>query len=453
MKYALLLALSAIAWADTPDEMLARAKTAVPIVERIRDRKFKTPVTMRVLTDEEVRKSFVEGFDEEFPVEEAAGFEAAYARLGLIPDDMDLRAFLIDLHVSEVAAFYDEKKRELCLIESMKDDPEDEGTVKWSDMVAVHELTHALQDQFHGLEAIDKNRLVDEDGDVSHALGCVVEGEAMLVMLTRYYEANGVGLPDPEGLEELAQKMMTGSEEGSKMAEAPRYLRESLVSPYAIGLRFVAEVQAQDGWAGVSELFTSIPASSEMVLHPRKYLSDDRDYPMEMLVPDLSAELPKGFKEVARDSLGEFGTRVRLQELEASDHAAETASEGWDGDGFVAWNDGNKAHTVVAWATTWDSDGDARQFFYALRDGLAKRWKVAKSEIPRGEDAYAWKTPIGGVAIELRGKDVISIEGHLGDTEAASAFLEKVAEKLEKKEILSVIDDPSSEAPAKEEKK
>ncbi len=441
MKYALLLALSAAAWADTPEEMLVRAREAVPIVERIRDRKFKNPVTMKVLTDKEVRKRFVEGFDEELPVEEAAGFEAAYARLGLIPDDMDLRAFLIELHVSEVAAFYDEKKRELCLIESMKDDPEDDGEVKWSDMVAVHELTHALQDQFHGLEAIDKNPLVDEDGDVAFSLGCVVEGEATLVMFARYYEASGLGLPGPEALATIADSMMSGAEEGSKMAEAPRYLRESLVSPYALGLRFVAEVQEKDGWAGVGELFTRIPASSEMVLHPSKYLSDDRDYPMEMLVPDLSSDLPKGFKEVARDSLGEFGTRIRLQELESSDFAAETAAEGWDGDVFVAWNDGEKEHTVVAWTTTWDSEGDARQFFYALRDGLVKRHGVAKSEVPRGVDAYAWKTTIGGVAVEMRGRDVISIEGHPGDQEAARAFLATVAEKLEKKEILSVIEE------------
>lgn len=442
MRHALLLALSVLASAESPEEMLVRAREAVPIVERIRDRKFKDSVTMKVLTDEEVRTRFVEGFDEELPVEEAAGFEAAYARLGLIPADMDLRAFLIELHVSEVAAFYDEKKRELCLLASMKDDPDAEGEMKWSDMVAVHELTHALQDQFHGLEAIDKNPLVDKDGDVSHALGCVVEGEAMLVMMARYYEANGLGLPGPEALGTVAESMMTGSEEeGSAMAKAPRYLRESLVSPYAIGLRFVAEVQEKDGWAGVGELFTRIPASSEMVLHPSKYLSDDRDYPMQMTVPDLSADLPKGFKEVARDSLGEFGTRIRLQELEASDFAAETASEGWDGDAFVAWNDGEKARTVIAWATTWDSEGDARQFFYALRDGLVKRHKVAKSEVPKGEDAYAWKTPIGGVAIEKRGRDVISIEGHPGDSDAARAFLAKVAERLEQKEILSVIEE------------
>lgn len=443
MKPLIALLLSLAALAQTPEEMLVRAREAIPKVERIRDRKFKGPVTMKVLTEAEVRARFEKELDEELPVEEAKGLESAYARLGLIPQEMDLRRSLLDLHVSEVAAFYDDKARELCLIESMRDEPGDEGPVKWSDMVAVHELTHAMQDQFHGLDAIDRNRLVDENGDVAYALACVTEGEAMLVMLAHCYEGSGNPLPGPELLEAVASAMLTPTQEkeDSAMAKAPRYLRESLVSPYVLGLRFVAEVYANDGWSGVSELFERIPASSEMILHARKYISPNRDYPMEVVVPDLLAALPEGFREVARDSLGEFGTRIRLQELEATDLTAETASEGWDGDLFVAWNDGNKARTVVSWATTWDSERDARQFFYALRDGLVRRYRIAKTEVPLGEDAYAWKTAIGGVAIEMRGKDVFTVEGFPGDAEAARAFLGRVAEESKKREILSVIEE------------
>ncbi len=435
-----LLALSSLLLADGPADTLRRARECVRIVERLREKEFKEPVKMTVLSDEQVRKRMTQEYDEEFPVEKARGLEAAYARLGLLPRDMDLRKTMFDLEISEVAAFYDQKKKQLCLMESMKDDnPED--LAPWSHLVAVHELTHALQDQYHDLVRIDDLRLVKDDGDVSQAVTCVIEGEAMLVMFQRMYEANGLEMPSPAQLETFARGMLAEpKDKESLLAKAPRILRESLTSPYAIGLRFVAEVHAKEGWAGVSDLLDTVPSSTEQIIHPKKWFGDAKDYPQEVVVPDLADKLPKGYKEVARDSLGEFGTRIRLEEVGVSKSIGATASDGWDGDEFVAWNDGDKAHTAVAWATTWDTESDARQFFHALRDALVKRHEVPSDAVPRGEDAYVWKTAGGGVAIEIKGKDVFTLEGLPGEVDATKAFLGVLWEKVTKKEVLRVED-------------
>lgn len=435
-----LLALSTLLLADGPAETLRRARECSRVVERLREKEFKQPVKMAVLTDEEVRKRMTEEYDEEFPVEKARGMEAAYAALGLLPRDMDLRKTMFDLELAEVAAFYDQKKKQLCLIASMKeDDPEDKAP--WSHLVAVHELTHALQDQYHDLVRIDELRLVKDDGDVSEAVTCVIEGEAMLVMLQRMYEANGQEMPTPSQLETLAHKMLAEPEDKtSLLAKAPRILRESLTSPYSLGLRFVAEVHAKEGWAGVSDLLDTVPSSTEQILHPKKWFGDRKDFPQEVVVPDLADKLPKGFKEVSRDSLGEFGARIRLEEIGVPKSIGASASDGWDGDMFVAWNDGDKAHTAVAWATTWDTETDARQFYHALRDALVQRHQVPSDAVPKGEDAYAWKTADGGVAIEIKGKDVFTIEGCPGDVEATKAFLGVLWEKVTKKEVVRVED-------------
>ena len=67
------------------------------------------------------------------------GTATAYRLLGLLPDTLDLRAFLLDLLTEQVAGYYDPKTKVLYVV--------DDASAEMRDITITHELMHALQDQ------------------------------------------------------------------------------------------------------------------------------------------------------------------------------------------------------------------------------------------------------------------------------------------------------------------
>src|SRR5256885_9937378 len=70
--------------------------------------------------------------------------------------------------------------------------------------------------------------------------------------------------------------------QASRSAKLPRYLQDSLMFPYDGGLAFVNALYARlHGWALVDyALRRRRPSSTEQVLHPVKYLADERPLPV-----------------------------------------------------------------------------------------------------------------------------------------------------------------------------
>src|ERR671914_2448264 len=99
--------------------------------------------------------------------------EVALKKLGLVPQDFELRPFIISLLTEQVAGYYDPKRQEFFLAD-------------WIDLdgqkpVMAHELTHALQDQHFNLKRFEKWPKGDSDAELAaHAL---IEGDATLAMM------------------------------------------------------------------------------------------------------------------------------------------------------------------------------------------------------------------------------------------------------------------------------
>ena len=95
------------------------------------------PVRIERRSRGELERYLESKIDEEFPEGRAELLSEAYALLGLVPGDLELRSTLKDLYLEQIAGFYDPDSTTLFVLD---DQPEDA-----IESLLVHELVHAIQ--------------------------------------------------------------------------------------------------------------------------------------------------------------------------------------------------------------------------------------------------------------------------------------------------------------------
>ncbi len=130
------------------------------------------PIRVERRSRDELQRYLVAKLDEELPEERAQHLTDAYALLGLMPRDVDLRALLLSVYQEQVAGFYDPDSTALFVMEDQSPEA--------LQPILLHELVHAVQDQWTDLEtATDPSR----GNDRATAAQAAIEGHATLVML------------------------------------------------------------------------------------------------------------------------------------------------------------------------------------------------------------------------------------------------------------------------------
>src|SRR6202140_5592390 len=94
----------------------AQVAEAVPMIEKAVGLKFKTPPRVESRSKEQVRQYIVKQVSDSQAVREIRGEEAAYKRLGLIPDTLKLQSFLESLLVEQIVGFYDPHTKILYIV-------------------------------------------------------------------------------------------------------------------------------------------------------------------------------------------------------------------------------------------------------------------------------------------------------------------------------------------------
>jgi hypothetical protein len=392
------------------DEFRRKTEKYKKSVTSLRGLEFKKDVTVGVYSKQELLDFLKEELDREFPREKAERFQRAYAKFGLLPEDMDLYDALMKLFGSSIAGFYHPKTKELRLIKAGEDkDPEAEALKAMGmDMEAitlVHELTHAAQDQNFELSTLP---LEDEtNDDLILAIKSAIEGDASMVgwkyALKERFEA-GIGL--------INAQFKTGQLPG-EAGSLPAYLRLSLTFPYGHGGDFALKCikNSPGGLKDASKLLKDFPLSSEQILHPAKYF-EERDNPILVTLPDLPKLFGAPWKESVNNVHGEFGIGLLLREFKGDDLTfadARRASEGWGGDRYVALEDDRKRVALV-WYSTWDTEQDAREFFKAYAAALARRYSIPEEKRPE-DPKGSFEAKGGWVHIERKGSDVLVLDG------------------------------------------
>ena len=357
-----------------PAELAGRIGELTAKAEEHRGLKTLRPVPSGRITAEAVEKKLVSDLDRDVPPEKLAAAEAALKAFGLIPEALDLRAFLPRLLGSQVAGFYDPAEDYLAVVELPGHPLEAEAAAEDTDIVLVHELVHALQDQHFDLE-----RFVDVDplSDAATAREALVEGDATLTMMSAMLGDQS----DLPTLEELANEMAFdaselaswGAGQDAELARAPAFFRESLLFGYLQGYLFCVSVRQAGGQKLLDRAFTEDPPrSSEQILHPEKWHTR-RDDPIAVTLPDLAGALG-GATKVTEGEMGELGVAIFLGTALGDRGRAAAAAAGWGGDRFAVY--GGKSRALV-WVTEWDDGGEAAEFRAAARR-LTREWSVER---------------------------------------------------------------------------
>ncbi len=313
-------------------------------VEQERGLTFKHKVQVQVVGDAEFRRLLFEDFDEEqAEIEKAA---VAFEALGFVEPGTDLVAELKKLLELGVLGFYDPETDEL-VVRGGHLSPYVRQTI-------VHELTHALDDQWFDL---DRPEYDDRRDEVAFGLSVVAEGNARRV--ERAYE-------DQMTLEEKAARDREEAElipDMRLLASIPDILIYQISAPYEIGEPFIEELLERGGQPAVDKAFEDPPTTSEQTLDVDRYLAREPAEPPPT-PPAAGAVVDEG-------TFGVLMTILLLSDAGLSGDGRD-ASEGWGGDSYVLWRTaGGAACARIDWAM--DTALDANEL-----ERLLVTWAASK---------------------------------------------------------------------------
>ena len=327
---------------------IARIITAT---EEVRGLEFKMPVRVDIESAARIAASLSDQITEE-DVQKATH---VYQALGLLPAGIDVRALLEGVLGEQVVGYYDTDSARLVIREDVirtlvgRPNTREAALAR---LTLLHELVHALQDQWLNLgELYEAEHSSDDEG----VLRSIAEGDAMLSMVLHDAASRGQDLREA-ALERARRPVDLNGLRGDPSGEdalsgAPAILRVTLVAPYLLGLRVVARAYHAGGWDAVNALFTTPPGSMEAVMHPVDEASS-----VEVLMPDFPAMQEAGFEVLDEDTLGELEFGVYLAQNRDEDVDTESA-EGWHGDRIRIYQ--RDAAIAVVWWIAFDTEEDA----------------------------------------------------------------------------------------------
>jgi hypothetical protein len=326
-------------------------------VVKLRELPLVKPVVFTALSEACLRADLLQSQAQETPSSESLADQKLLAALGLIPEDMNLEETVTNVLTEQIAGSYDTKGKDITVIKG-----KGLGGVIGAVTMA-HEITHALQDQNFNLDKPPlENKAYNGDNDL--AIQSLVEGDATSTMTD--YGGKYVTLS------ELANQNMSSSEvSSSQLDQAPVYIRRSLLFPYEEGLTFVRALKQASGESDVDRAFRDPPLSTEQIMHPEKYFLQ-RDNPIPVPLPDISADLGKGWKLINSDTMGEFDVSVWFEQYGGL-LASKDVADGWGGNTIQYYQGPGKSYALVN-DFVWDTPLDARQFFTRYAELVEKRF-------------------------------------------------------------------------------
>lgn len=430
--------------------LIAATQEVLKETSEIRQLSILHPVQSSTQSRPEIERSLIKSLDEDTTPAEMHADEVTLKKLGLAPADFQYRALMLRVLTEQVAGYYDPKSQQFHLAD-------------WIDLdgqrpIMAHELTHALQDQHFNLRRFEHWPKGDSDAELAaHAL---IEGDAMLTMAL--YVANNP-LRALQFLKSLGATGMASEE----LDKAPRAMRETLLFPYQDGQKWVSALYKQGGWGEVSQAFTTLPQSSEQILHPEKYFAHEA--PVKVTLPDISKLLNGGsarssgqwavgcgqqsakahhsslidtwsslvdcrlrtahcspiaahrsrptigWRLIDSDVEGEWGFYLILDQFLKSPAESRRAAAGWGGDRFAVY-EGPRGQVCFVSLSVWDTENDAHEFFDAYVKRTRLRYPDATPIEPTrntqsSTPSKRFLTSNGVATIELRGSRVLIVEG------------------------------------------
>ena len=362
----------------------------------IRELPILRPVKSGAQSRAEIERMIVKNQREQTTPGEMHATELVLKKLGLVPADFQYAPFIVKLLTEQVAGYYDPRVQRFYLADWIE--------LEGQKPVMAHELAHALQDQHFNLRRFEKWPKGDSDAEL--AVHSLIEGDATLAM-TLYMAKN------PLVALAFVRSISSTNSTSEQFKQAPRALRETLLFPYEQGSEWASRVYKRGGWSLVSASFSKLPLSTEQILHPEKYLAYEA--PVKIELPELRGMLGSGWKKIDADVNGEWSFYLILDQYLNSPAESKRAAAGWAGDRYAFYEGPKPGESLLVQRTMWDTEKDAREFFEAYAKRTARRYENAgagdSGSTDQQQETASWKTAEGDVILELRGSDVLIVEG------------------------------------------
>jgi hypothetical protein len=357
----------------------------------------KRKVPAKIITKEEFRHQVEGRMKGSSTNKELHAEELTLKMFGFIPQDFNLAKETVDLVSEQAAAFYDYSKKRLFVLDSTS-----EGTEQR--VALVHELAHALADQQHPLGKYLKKGSPDDDG--STAREAVMEGQATWLTWAYVSKRNGGKAEvSKEMIEKLTDNSGAGGTDFPVFSKEPLYLRESLVFPYDEGMKFQDAVYHKLGAKSFDEIFNRPPRSTQQILHPVKYVEDEKPVDVEAPIPDDV----KQFRVLNDGSVGELDHSMLLRQF-VGDKEGRTAASHWRGGAFRLYQHKREKYPLLTYASEWSTPEAARQFFTLYQRVMKGKWKEMKVSSHTPDHVYGTGDS-GKFELRVLGTKVTSIEG------------------------------------------
>lgn len=340
-----------------PGDLAGEIPPLQQFVERTRGKRFHYHVP--ISRSDELRYSAPEPEKDDAEADEAAKLESAVLlSLGLVDEPFDPRAATSSLD-SQVLGVYNPYERKLLV----RPGP----VTPLARTVLVHELTHALDDEYHELRRPDA--LSVDESDLSFR--ALAEGSAAYV--------------ESAYLKSLNEADRAAIDNESKARPAPpptvpAILLDLASYPYEVGERFVTQLVERNGVGAIDKAFRNPPTTSEQLFHADKYLAGEEAATVDRPAPNGDV--------VQRGALGELLLYLVLRRV-VGDQPASEAARGWGGGRYVAWSQGPdvcmKANLVMDTA----KDGDELVAAFEAWAAKRPRAKVTKGDVVTVDNCVA----------------------------------------------------------------
>ncbi|PYT02444.1 MAG: hypothetical protein DMF65_06560 [Acidobacteria bacterium] len=323
---------------------------------------------------------------------------------GMLPEGTDLASLAVSFTAASAGATYSPLDKQVLVV---SDDPKGGGFRDQG--LLTHEFVHALQDQHFDLLKMMTARPFSFDRE--EATFALVEGDAVSVE-RRVSQGDAWQRKTLDDIAREEDERFASYRRGLG-ALFPPLLTETFIFRYRDGLRFVEAMRRARPAVSVDEVFRRPPQSSEQVLHPEKYLSNEAPRDVELSDEGFADE---GWQMTATTPLGEVGVRGLLMSGVSSDDAKRAAA-GWGGDRTFLFEREGRAPLFV-WKTVWDTSRDAQEFFNAY-NALWQQRASAEPGAQAGDSDRAWREGALVTRVHVEGDAVTIVRGFERDVPGA----------------------------------
>ncbi len=392
----------------SPDEILQEADDLFREVSRLRGLPILRPVQKKLENRDFFRRYYLRLLQKEYPPQKKQAYEKAFRLFGFLPQGADLIETYLNSFMKVVNGLYDPPTQTLYIADWIG--------VEDQEKALVHELDHALQDQYFGLKAyLDQG--ADDTLDEQFARASVMEGEATAIALNDSLEDRGTDFTRLVNIADWVRINNLFQEEGDRAFGKQTALHDVVSFPYVYGAAFLQKYIKVYGWEGMRYLFRHPPTATHQVMHPETFFPRRRN-PVGIEISDLSrGPLPGGVR-IWDNTLGEYGLFLLLR-LYLGAGEARQAVAGWQGDRVQVYESRRGGRPLLAAYVVFQGEEAANDFFSAYRELLDKKYDL--DSFRRSDETIDWATvaqSASEVYVERFGRRVVLIEGTTADETA-----------------------------------